>query len=165
MEALQFIRGISAPLIAVGLDRRQRRQPPPDHLSTAAPQDSASVGNERARSGNWVMKILRVGSFWEERRKEDPAGDEKEEEMEDGGDRCAWCGCEDGDEGYSAEGKKEVEGTEFNKESFSRFLRRVSLSEAEFYAEMSYLGKLSYSIADLKVWSFSKADRDRLPYF
>ncbi|XP_020589717.1 uncharacterized protein LOC110031027 [Phalaenopsis equestris] len=150
MEALRFIQGISAPLMAVGLDHRQLHLPPPAHLSTVAPPDATSMANEKSRRGSWVMKILRVGSLWTERRKEDPVDEEKEEEVRDDGDRCAWCGGEDGVEGCSVEEKEERDRVEFDGESFSRFLRSVSLSEAKFYAKMSYLGKLSYNIPDIE---------------
>ncbi|KAI0529429.1 hypothetical protein KFK09_001978 [Dendrobium nobile] len=147
MEALRFIQGISAPLIAVGLDHRQVHHAPPAHISTVAHQDATSVANEKARRGNWVMKILRVG---EERRKQDHVGYQKEEEVDDEGDICVCCGGEDGVGGCSVEEKEEMDGVEFDRELFSRFLRQVSLSEAEFYAKMSHLGKLSYIIPNIK---------------
>ncbi|KAF7818154.1 phospholipase A1 PLIP2, chloroplastic-like [Senna tora] len=39
---------------------------------------------------------------------------------------------------------------QFNRDSFSRMLQRVSLADARFYAQMSYLGNLAYSIPQIK---------------
>lgn len=43
---------------------------------------------------------------------------------------------------------------EFDKSSFSKLLRRVSLTEARLYCQMSYLGSLAYSIQEIKVNCF-----------
>ncbi|WZZ11699.1 hypothetical protein YC2023_097620 [Brassica napus] len=55
----------------------------------------------------------------------------------------------------------EDDGDEENKfqmhrESFSKLLKRVSLSESKLYAQMSYLGNLAYSISKIKPANLSK---------
>ncbi|KAI7748449.1 hypothetical protein M8C21_007607 [Ambrosia artemisiifolia] len=50
---------------------------------------------------------------------------------------------------------------EFNKNSFSKLLRRVSLSEARLYSRLSYLGTLAYSIPEIKPGNLLKHYRLR----
>ena len=57
---------------------------------------------------------------------------------------CDACGVEEDDDSGDAE------EAEFDKDSFSRMLRRVSLSEARLYAQMSHLGNLAYDISKTK---------------
>ncbi|XP_058076534.1 phospholipase A1 PLIP2, chloroplastic-like [Magnolia sinica] len=100
---------------------------------------------------SWVLKILHVGSIWSENRKKSDDVSEVEERGE--GDaavrdqgRCSSCD-EDGSDGCRVGDEDEVG---FDRESFSRLLRRVSLLEARVYAKMSYLGNLAYSIPNIK---------------
>lgn len=108
---------------------------------------------EREESENWVLKILHVRSLWKERaeaglvlevekeekvEQEGVAIGEEEEEEED----CELCSVADHDD------EKQVD---FDRDSFSRLLRRVSLAEAKLYDRMSYLGNLAYSIPKIKV--------------
>ncbi|KAK8960719.1 hypothetical protein KSP40_PGU008076 [Platanthera guangdongensis] len=145
MEVFRFILGISTPLISIGLKHRKPPHPLPVHIATvshsASPTDGAveSAGNVREREGNWVMKILRVGSFWEE-LKEGSGGDDDE--------------IEDEDDGCSVE--EAVNRVDLDRDSFSRFLSRVSLPEAEIYVKLSYLSKLAYAITKIKKNSLLK---------
>ncbi|KAK1280356.1 hypothetical protein QJS04_geneDACA004547 [Acorus gramineus] len=109
-----------------------------------APEGEEALG--RGRGGNWVLKILRVGSIWAERGKgEVLEADEEAEEVEETIGRS---GCCDGDE---SDGCCDVgEELEFDRDSFSRLLRRVSLVEAKLFAKLSYLGGLAYSIPSIK---------------
>ena len=109
--------------------------------------------HKREKSENWVLKILHVRSLWKERaeaglvwevekeekvEQEGVAIGEEEEEEED----CELCSVADDDD------EKQVG---FDRDSFSRLLRRVSMAEARLYAQMSYLGNLAYSIPKIKV--------------
>ncbi|XP_047952431.1 phospholipase A1 PLIP2, chloroplastic-like [Salvia hispanica] len=101
----------------------------------------------RNGNGNWVFKILHVRSLWKE-------GDSKHGDLaeelgvkleEDGGD----CGGEE--EGCDVcDYDDDEEKIEFDRESFSKLLRKVPLAEARFYSRMSYLGSLAYSISQIK---------------
>ncbi|GLT42623.1 hypothetical protein SLA2020_166130 [Shorea laevis] len=103
---------------------------------------------------NWVLKILQVKSLWGEKqgRSDDVESQEEEEndncaavkgQKEDGEeDPCDVCRVDGGDD----DGGR----TEFDRDSFSRMLRRVSLAEARLYAQMSYLGNLAYCIPKIK---------------
>ncbi|PKA56672.1 hypothetical protein AXF42_Ash012802 [Apostasia shenzhenica] len=155
MEALRFLRGMSTPPIALGIDHRRHHPTPPANLAAVASRAAPAFGVVEAeapaaagsgKGENWVMKILRVGSMWEEGRKENG-----------GEDICVQCGGGDGDEGCLVEetGSRE-ERAEFDRDSFSRLLRRVSLAEAELYAKMSYLGNLAYTIPKIKAASLLK---------
>ncbi|PIA61146.1 hypothetical protein AQUCO_00300577v1 [Aquilegia coerulea] len=114
---------------------------------------------EREKNGNWVLKILHVRSLWKEEEKgvvdelleneEEEKEREKERDGENGSEGCCEEGCcvvDDDDEN----------NVEFDRETFSRLLRRVSLAEAKLYARMSYLGNLAYSISKIKPTSLLK---------
>lgn len=121
-------------------------------------ENEAKVGVEEEREGseNWVLKILQVRSLWRERSagiveegKEEKGGDVGIDQrfVGDGGgeEECEVCRVDD---------DGEEEKVEFDRDSFSRLLRRVSLAEARLYAQMSYLGNLAYSISNIKVLNF-----------
>ncbi|XP_058083026.1 phospholipase A1 PLIP2, chloroplastic-like [Magnolia sinica] len=108
---------------------------------------------KRRRSGNWVLKILRIGSLWaaEKARKSNTVEERKDNEATSDRsccDCCCCCGEEGSDVCGVGYGEEEVEG--FERESFSKMLRRVSLAEARAYAQMSYLGNLAYRIPKIK---------------
>ncbi|KAJ8623334.1 hypothetical protein MRB53_031863 [Persea americana] len=134
-----------------------------------APEDSVVDGGEREgeeeevegeefevpprsekRRGNWVLKILHITSLWSDRRRRSEEEGQREEQEDDvvvsDPSRCSCCDEDDSDLCRVGEGKEE----KFDKESFSRLLRRVSLVEAKVYAQMSYLGSLAYSIPKIK---------------
>ncbi|KAH7655101.1 alpha/beta-Hydrolases protein [Dioscorea alata] len=121
---------------------------PRSHLpvASAAAAKKSALPPDGALKGGWVLKILRVGSLFAEGEKKREAidgaleGDEMEMDV-NGDDRCVDCGCACGDEETTAE---------FDRESFSRLLRRASLMETRLYAKMSYLGSLAYCIPRIK---------------
>ncbi|XP_043708032.1 phospholipase A1 PLIP2, chloroplastic-like [Telopea speciosissima] len=124
--------------------------------------------NEPMTSGDkpesWVLKILPVKSLWSEQGNSDieELGKREEENTDDDAvsGRSGECSCcHDGDSGVCSvdEGKEEKEEEQaeqqeikFDRNSFSKLLRRVSLSEAKMYAKISYLGNLAYSIPQIK---------------
>nr|POF04930.1 lipase [Quercus suber] len=106
--------------------------------------------HKREKIENWVLKILHVRSLWKERAEAGLVLEvEKEEKVEQEGvavgeeeeEDCELCSVADHDD------EKQVG---FDRDSFSRLLRRVSLAEARLYAQMSYLGNLAYSIPKIK---------------
>ncbi|XAR58387.1 hypothetical protein NMG60_11013770 [Bertholletia excelsa] len=108
---------------------------------------------------NWVLKILHVKSVW---REEGKGGAEERGQNEDDGngeiqggrEECSYgenVGC--CDEGCRVDDDDKIE---FDRYSFSKLLRRVSLAEARLYAQMSYLGNLAYSISQIKPESLLK---------
>ena len=110
------------------------------------------------QNGSWVFKILQVKSVWRgEQGKADNSEDSGNEAKVSANDQsnvsngddeecveevCDACGVEDDDE---------EEEVQFDRDSFSRMLRRVSLREAKLYAKMSYLGNLAYAIPKIQV--------------
>lgn len=132
--------------------------------------DAVPLEVEEAReSGNWVLKILHVRSLWgggggggggDEQAEQPPPVDQPAAINDT---RTCDCDCDDG---CPIEQDQDLH---FDKHSFSRFLRKVSLAEARLYAQMSYLGSLAYSIPKIQVrtnhFMFSKLvilDRVRL---
>ncbi|KAI4349723.1 hypothetical protein L6164_010283 [Bauhinia variegata] len=131
-----------------------------NHEGKAAQEDSESgTVSPEDQNGNWVIKILRVKSIWTgeqgkvvhggvgdelENGENGVANDQRQgsdgddEEIEE--EECDACRVDGDDE----------EEIKFDRDSFSRMLRRVSLAEARLYAQMSYLGNLAYSIPKIK---------------
>ncbi|ESW17156.1 hypothetical protein PHAVU_007G215600 [Phaseolus vulgaris] len=110
----------------------------------AVRDDGEGDGSER---GNWVLKILHVKSVWEgkQRKEEEVAVTDQTQSNYDGEEVCECDACGVGeDDGY------DTEEAEFDRGSFSRMLRRVSLAEARLYAQMSHLGNLAYDIPKIK---------------
>ncbi|GAB2298368.1 hypothetical protein Dimus_032434 [Dionaea muscipula] len=127
--------------------------------------------SEVGQNGNWVLKILHVRSMWasEQRKGEgseggddggrEMEGRDKEEndelgdqgiesssssscdDQEEGGCRVCECEEDDGDD---------ENNVVFDRESFSKLLKKVSLAEVKLYAQLSYLGYLAYSIPSIK---------------
>ncbi|URD78243.1 Lipase (class 3) [Musa troglodytarum] len=110
-------------------------------------EEEAVVGEKR---GNWVQNILRVGSIWP-RKEEAAATDNREEEaaVVEKGDVCVGAGCAHGIVGCVVGGEA-AERMAFDRESFSRFLRRVTLAEARLFGKMAYLCSLAYIIPKIK---------------
>lgn len=122
------------------------------------------------RNGNWISNVLHLrtgrqkqgincsnGELLEMTEKgllidhhndsgEDPGGEDsdyvEEEEEEEWCDACR----------VDFDGEEEVE---MDKETFSKFLQRVSLDQAKVYDKMAYLGNLSYAVSDIKVHDYS----------
>ncbi|KAI3968713.1 hypothetical protein MKX01_028863 [Papaver californicum] len=96
--------------------------------------------------GNWVLKILHIRSLWRSKTEKEYKTDEdlsvNDEEIGD-------CSCSEDERSEVGQGSSE-EIVEFDRDSFSKLLRKVTLSEAKLYAQMSYLGKLAYSIPKIK---------------
>lgn len=114
-------------------------------------------GDEGQREENWVLKILHLRSLWKE-RSADLADVEKEDEGPVAIDQRVGADGKDDDEDCDVcrvgDNDDEKEEIQFDRDSFSRLLRRVSLAEARLYAQMSYLGNLAYSIPNIKVPTF-----------
>ncbi|XP_065860403.1 phospholipase A1 PLIP2, chloroplastic isoform X2 [Euphorbia lathyris] len=120
-----------------------------------------SIGLSEGNDENWVLKILQVRSLWKEDQGQNRNGDEgsnvecddvavksgiNTEEEEEEEEECISCRVQDDDE-------KEIE---FDRDSFSRLLRKASLAEAKLYAQISYLGHLAYSIPKMKAGNLLK---------
>ncbi|KAH7836961.1 hypothetical protein Vadar_007880 [Vaccinium darrowii] len=122
--------------------------------------DTGEGGN-----GNWVLKILHVRreaqvkggveDFGEKEERENGSAADDDQSSEcscssDNGDLdeqgCDFCRVDDDDERI-----------EFDRDSFSKLLRRVSLADANLYAQMSYLGNLAYSISQIKPGNLLKS--------
>lgn len=142
--------------------------------------DEVGVGESGAAAmegqrDSWVLKILHVSSLWgKDQKMSGGLGTESGHEGKDGGvpvddprkvsnsngegdddededdEECAGCRVEDDDEKQEAE---------FDRDSFSRLLRRVSLAEARLYSQMSYLGNLAYCIPKIQVRNFHLKNR------
>ncbi|XP_031498076.1 phospholipase A1 PLIP2, chloroplastic-like [Nymphaea colorata] len=105
-------------------------------------------GNGYRGKENWVLKILYVRSLWKNEEETQLGSMASEDEGEEGCDAELGCCCSSEDvDACSADGGVEASP---DPNSFSRLLRRVSLSESKLYGRMSYLGNLAYDIPNIK---------------
>ncbi|KAL5060642.1 hypothetical protein RYX36_032246 [Vicia faba] len=81
------------------------------------------------KNANWIFKVFELNSVW---RGEQESDDDDEED-------CGVCSVDEDQDEVS-----------FDRESFSRMLRRVTLVEARMYAHLCHLGNLAYSIPNIK---------------
>lgn len=110
-------------------------------------------GNGDRRKGNWVLKILYVRSLWKDAEETQLGSMASDHEGQEDCDAELGCCCSPEDED-SCSVDAGVEASH-DRDSFSRLLRRVSLSESKLYGRMSYLGNLAYDIPNIKVPIFS----------
>ena len=105
--------------------------------------DDAVLLEREERNGNWVLKILEVGSIWKGKRQRSGGGDgEDEEEGSKKDESCDFCRIDD---------EEEEEEMVFDRENFSKMLMKIPLDDAQMFAKLSYLGNLAYSIPNIKV--------------
>ncbi|KAK7392254.1 hypothetical protein VNO78_20686 [Psophocarpus tetragonolobus] len=109
----------------------------------AVRDDVEGDGTER-HTGNWVLKILHIKSAWEGKQRSEEEGGVRDQTNEEEVSECDACGVDEDD------GDGDEEEAQFDRGSFSRMLRRVSLAEARLYAQMSHLGNLAYDIPKIK---------------
>ncbi|CAL4957455.1 unnamed protein product [Urochloa decumbens] len=126
-----------------------RMSPPPEE------ERKAEAGERGQGNSNWVLQMLRVQPRWVEAADAEATGGggrEPEEDKEDaaasaggGVEECDSCGGED--EGCAV---GYDEGEVFDRDSFSRLLRKASLGEAKEYSMMSYLCNIAYMIPKIQ---------------
>lgn len=121
-------------------------------------QEDCENGNmgPDGQNGNWVLKILHVKSIWRgEQGNGANGGVDVDVGIEEKGvakDQRNGSDCDNEEVCDACKTDDDVdEEVQFDRDSFSRMLRRVSLAEARLYAQMSYLGNLAYSIPKIKV--------------
>ncbi|KAG2320292.1 hypothetical protein Bca4012_053357 [Brassica carinata] len=115
-----------------------------------AEEASAVEMETERRNGSWILKkILDVQSMWRDGEVEEDEDDDDQGDEELDDDVLS----EDEDE--DEDGDKE-DRFQMQRESFSKLLKRVSLSESKLYAQLSYLGNLAYSISNIKPANLSK---------
>lgn len=161
MGTLRFTRGLPPPPAVSSPSGHHHHHLPAVHVSASAvpradPSEVASV--DARRKGNWVLKILRVNSLWAKGREKekDVSGvlvSEPDAGADAGADTCVGCSdvCPVDDPEL-----EEEKSASFDRSSFSRLLRRVSMVELEVYAKMSYLGFMAYHIPKIKPASLLK---------
>ncbi|KAI6694629.1 hypothetical protein NL676_022339 [Syzygium grande] len=140
--------------------------------------EGAGGAGPEGQSGNWVLKILHVRSLWKEEEEE---GEQQGKVIEDEGMANDGGGAEEegerGSRDVVVEGKEDGVAVEdedeeecdacrigdhdekeidFDRDSFSRLLRKVPLRQAKLCAQMSYLGNLAYAIPKIKLGNLLK---------
>ncbi|XP_058740685.1 phospholipase A1 PLIP2, chloroplastic-like [Vicia villosa] len=87
------------------------------------------------KNANWIFKVFDLNSVWRGGRE---SGDDDDDDDDEECDVCSVGEDEDEEEVW------------FDRESFSRMLRRVTLVEARMYAHLCHLGNFAYSIPNIK---------------
>ncbi|XP_057517155.1 phospholipase A1 PLIP2, chloroplastic-like [Amaranthus tricolor] len=149
-----------------GGDRKQRSKGVAlDDAVLLEEEDMVGSSNKESQgqNGNWVLKILHVRSLWQGKDGVED-GEEIENEGQNGNFTSSCCeedeGCKSCD--YDDDDEEKGSNVEFDRNSFSKMLKKVSLGEAKLYAQMSYLGCLAYCISSIKPGNLLK--RYRLRY-
>ncbi|XP_071697963.1 phospholipase A1 PLIP2, chloroplastic-like [Rutidosis leptorrhynchoides] len=134
-----------------------------------AKEESVLVNNNNEKDENWVLKILHVRSMWNDNNNnkyDNDDSDDKNQDLEakikisNADDvsfdelECDACRVDDDDDDDQSE-------IEFDRNSFLKLLKRVSLAEARLYSQMCYLGSLAYSIPQIKPGNLLKHHRLR----
>ncbi|KAH9608871.1 hypothetical protein KSS87_002360 [Heliosperma pusillum] len=115
--------------------------------------DVGNSGEFRGQNGNWVLKILHVRSLWEEEREGDQGQDGNLNVSTSSSSSCENGGsCDDDDvcDGCRVIDDDDENVEKFDRDSFVKLLKKVSLSQAKLYAKLSYLGNLAYDIPRIK---------------
>ncbi|CAM0880715.1 unnamed protein product [Alopecurus aequalis] len=177
MDALRFLGGVRPaapppqPPVApasVAPPPIQRQQQPraalprmwPRGDRKGAPSGGEEAGTrpeaEERKQGNWVLQMLRVQRRWVDEADAEAGGgggggrgQEDEAPGVVGDERCASCGG-GGEEEGCAVGTDEWDGEVFDRASFSRLLRKVSIEDAKEYSRMSYLCNIAYMIPKIQ---------------
>ena len=181
MDALRFLGGVrpaAPPQPPVAPPPTQRQQQPRAALPRMWPRGGDRKGSaaggeirgeevgtrpetEERKQGNWVLQMLRVQPRWVDEADAEAGGggggggggrEDDEEPGVVGGERCASCGG-GGEEEGCAVGTDEWDGEVFDRASFSRLLRKVSIEDAKEYSRMSYLCNIAYMIPKIQVRS------------
>ncbi|KAI7731588.1 hypothetical protein M8C21_015190 [Ambrosia artemisiifolia] len=114
-------------------------------------QEMEEEENEgKNKDENWVLKILHVRSMWSQSKDNDTnnnntIGEENQDFDEE--QECDACRVDDNDDNNNNDDDEQIL---FDRSSFSKLLRRVSLGETRLYSQMCYLGSLAYSIPQIK---------------
>lgn len=111
---------------------------------------TGTATSEEEQNVSWVLKILHVRSLWKGEEQGDKLEVTEEDESvkvnqelsaDNDDEECDACKIDD----------DEQEKEAFDRDSFSKLLKKVSLTDAKLYAKLSYLGNLAYSIPSIKV--------------
>ncbi|KAI9082496.1 hypothetical protein K1719_035365 [Acacia pycnantha] len=109
---------------------------------------------------SWFFKSWRFKSLWMGKQEKEDVGneeikgecpvDDRRNESGDGDDECGVCTAGDDECGVGTADDHDEADFQFDRDSFSRMLWRVTLTEASLYEQLSYLGSLAYSIPKIK---------------
>lgn len=122
-------------------------------------ESDGEQGSSSVERGNWVGKILEMRSFWKDKDNcksaavMEPLKNQSSSSSScSEGDHDGVCGCCYTDDGPVRSHTLEVPGTDVkhDRNSFSRFLHRVSVSEIKFFAQLSQLCNMAYKIHNIK---------------
>ncbi|CAI9105490.1 OLC1v1004420C1 [Oldenlandia corymbosa var. corymbosa] len=113
--------------------------------------DDSQKGNKGKNSIFSILNV-RIGGGGGEVLEEEKDAKEEEDDNDESNEQKteASCGVREGCEGCAVNYSDDDEKISFDKDSFTKLLKRVSLAEARLYAQMSDLGNLAYSVPQIK---------------
>ncbi|MCL7049225.1 hypothetical protein MKW94_012375 [Papaver nudicaule] len=110
---------------------------------------------------SWVLKILHAQSEQENENGMDvPERENDQRVVVNDENDCSLCNDDEEDDVCEVD-EEEDDKVEFDKNSFSKLLQKVSLAEAKALAKISYLGNLAYSIPKIKAENLLKRHKLR----
>lgn len=95
------------------------------------------------KKANWVERLLEIRRQWKKEQKTESVNDEVVDENVD-----VKCGCEEEEEGCVADYGSE--NGDWERETFSRLLAKVSWSDAKRLSQLAYLCNVAYTIREIK---------------
>ncbi|KAH7519494.1 hypothetical protein FEM48_Zijuj08G0042300 [Ziziphus jujuba var. spinosa] len=109
--------------------------------------ESDHEGQEIKRA-NWVERLLEIRSHWRNRHQKE---DMKEEDGGRDEEQIGNCGCDEDENGcvvsYNSEEEDEVR---YDRESFSKFLAKVPLSDTKLFSKLAFLCNIAYVIPEIR---------------
>ncbi|KAJ0112757.1 hypothetical protein Patl1_00587 [Pistacia atlantica] len=111
--------------------------------------EESSEEEKKINRANWVERLMQIRKEWASRQQEENKdGEDAREEDENSFREC------DADEGGCEVGYgSEVEGggeVRYDRESFSRLLVRVPLSDTKLFSQLAFLCNMAYVIPEIK---------------
>ncbi|XP_044492549.1 phospholipase A1 PLIP1, chloroplastic-like [Mangifera indica] len=114
--------------------------------------DEAEVSSEeenKIKRANWVERLMQIRKEWVSRQQQENIdGDAARGEDENS---VGYCDADDGgcEVEYGSEGEEEGE-VRYDRESFSRLLVRVPLSDTKLFSQLAFLCNMAYVIPEIK---------------
>ncbi|KAL5989285.1 hypothetical protein ACLOJK_010175 [Asimina triloba] len=107
-------------------------------------EEEEGDGDETEKRANWVERLMELRTQWRSRQRGKCGNDDDEDDGE-GKEDEDYCSAV-----YDSDSDEEEEETILDRESFSRLLVRVPLSETKLFSKLSFLCNIAYVIPELK---------------
>lgn len=101
---------------------------------------------EEIKRVNWMERLLEIRSHWSKKQPMKGENGDRDSDMDEAGE------CEDGDGcGVAYSSDEEDDEAEYDCESFSKLLARVSLPDTKRFSQLAFLCNIAYVIPTIRV--------------